>query len=104
MKRYSKSLLNPWKNNSKHWWIILEFCKAWGGRILPKIDAAGSRVSACVDCGEVVGQGVSNSVQSSDSNNKIQIKDEENDIQSLPIEKEQCSKCCLLYTSPSPRD
>jgi len=71
----------------------LEFCKSCGGRILPKIDASNNRVSACVDCGEIVGQGVSNSIQSSDSDNKIQIKDEVNDIQSLPIEKEQCSKC-----------
>ena len=33
------------------------------------------------------------SVQQLDENNKIKIKDEKNDIQSLPIEKEQCSKC-----------
>ena len=72
----------------------MEFCTSCGGRILPKVDEAGKRISACVDCGKAVGEELDiKSVQQLDDNNKIQIKDEENNIQSLPIEKEQCSKC-----------
>ncbi len=72
----------------------MEFCTACGGRILPKIGASGERISACVECGKEIDTKVDiKSVQQLDENNKIKIKDGKNDIQSLPIEKEQCSKC-----------
>ncbi len=70
----------------------MEFCTACGGRILPKIDTEGKRISACVECGKEMDTDIK-SVQQLDENNKITIKDEKNDIQSLPIEKEPCSKC-----------
>ena len=72
----------------------MEFCTACGGRILPKIDESGKRISACVECGkEMNTESDIKSIQQLDENNKIKIKDEKNDIQSLPIEKEPCSKC-----------
>ena len=46
----------------------------------------------CVECGKEMDTDIK-SVQQLDENNKITIKDEKNDIQSLPIEKEPCSKC-----------
>jgi len=74
----------------------LEFCKSCGGRIMPKIDESDNRVSACVDCGEIVGEGADNFKPFEDKEEKksVQVKDDKpDDIQSLPIEKEQCSKC-----------
>lgn len=87
----------------------LHFCTSCGGRIVPmtnaqytekffekasKVDDSEQRITACMDCGELLESSDEvKSVQEIDLNTKIQIKDEKNDIQTLPTTNENCLKC-----------